>query len=538
MISFKDLKVGVKLGLGFGALLALAAALGVLAVVNMKVVQTGGEKLANAHVPEVRVASEVQRDSLRTMFSMRGYFFSKDKKYWDEGLKHLAEVRKDLADAKELYTAQAFLTKLKENAAAAQAGVDEYEREAKTSNEAVEALLRERQAMDGLAAEFVKNASDFLEDQNETMTRELAAGLSAEKIEERHVKLAMVTRIVALGSDCRIKNFKSQSTGDVDIAKAALPNFEQIDQLCDKLKAVTRQEENLRQIAAIRSSADGYGAAMKRIVDLGIKLRDLDTARNKAAEAVLEAAGVTAQAGMEQAQKIAAEAAESLSTASRVVIGGLVVAVVLGFVVAIVLTRLITGPLRKGVFFATKVAEGDLNQKLDVVQKDEVGVLAEAMRKMVAELKQKLGFAQGVLDGFVLPCSVFDTDNKATFINAHMMAALDREGDPQAHYGEVSGQFVYGDPGRETLTLKALREKRRLDAEVEYTTAKGNAKIFDVTSTPINDLDGNLLGVLATWFELTDIRAQQKKIEAQNQKIAAAAAAANTVSDQVASASE
>jgi methyl-accepting chemotaxis protein len=228
------------------------------------------------------------------------------------------------------------------------------------------------------------------------------------------------------------------------------------------------------------------------------------------------------------------------ATAQRDVLLGVGAAavVILVLVIMFVISRLVVRPLHEIEGFTAAIAKGDFKAQLGTAFRFEMKSLAENIRVMVAEIKNKLGFAQGVLDGFVLPCAVFDKDNKATFINSHMMAALDKDGDPKAHYGLTSGQFFYGEAGRETLTLKSLREKRRMDLEVEYTTAKGNAKIFNVTSTPISDLDGNLLGVLGTWFELTEIRAQQKKIEAQNRKIAEAAAAANTVSDQVASASE
>ena len=218
-------------------------------------------------------------------------------------------------------------------------------------------------------------------------------------------------------------------------------------------------------------------------------------------------------------------------------IGAVAVLVLVGAIM-LAISRLVVRPLREIEGFTSEIANGNFQARLGTHFKLEMKSLAENIRVMVAEIKNKLGFAQGVLDGFVLPCAVFDKDNKATFINSHMMEALDRDGDPKTHYGKTSGAFVYNDDSRETITLKALREKRRLDAEVEYVTHKGRTKIFDVTSTPVNDLDGNLLGVLATWFELTEIRAQQKQIEAQNQKIAQAAQAANTVSDQVASASE
>ena len=217
---------------------------------------------------------------------------------------------------------------------------------------------------------------------------------------------------------------------------------------------------------------------------------------------------------------------------------GAAAVLVLVAVVALLISRLLARPLHRIEAFTAAVAHGDFQAELGTGYRFEMRSLAENIRVMVLELKQKLGFAQGVLDGFVLPCAVFDMDNKATFINEHMMRALDKDGDPKALLGQTSGRIVYGDDARDTISLRALREKRALEQETPYTTARGARKIFDVTSTPINDLDGNLLGTLAVWVELTEIREQQARIQAQNKKIAEAAAAANTVSDQVASAAE
>lgn len=63
-------------------------------------------------------------------------------------------------------------------------------------------------------------------------------------------------------------------------------------------------------------------------------------------------------------------------------------AVILGILLAWVITYSIAKPIRMGVEFAEKVAAGDLTQKLDVEQKDEVGQLALALQKMIAKLSE------------------------------------------------------------------------------------------------------------------------------------------------------
>ncbi|WP_419778811.1 methyl-accepting chemotaxis protein [Maridesulfovibrio sp.] len=50
----------------------------------------------------------------------------------------------------------------------------------------------------------------------------------------------------------------------------------------------------------------------------------------------------------------------------------------------------IVAPVKKSVNFAEAVANGDFNQKLDINQADEIGVLAEALKKMVENLKKMI----------------------------------------------------------------------------------------------------------------------------------------------------
>lgn len=68
---------------------------------------------------------------------------------------------------------------------------------------------------------------------------------------------------------------------------------------------------------------------------------------------------------------------------------GMVAGVIFAFVIGIILTRSITSPLSKGVKFAQEIAMGDLQIKLDIYQKDELGILAEALRDMLKSLQYK-----------------------------------------------------------------------------------------------------------------------------------------------------
>ncbi|NLY40659.1 MAG: methyl-accepting chemotaxis protein [Desulfovibrionales bacterium] len=67
---------------------------------------------------------------------------------------------------------------------------------------------------------------------------------------------------------------------------------------------------------------------------------------------------------------------------------GLGIAILIALALGFFLTRAITIPVFKGVDFAKKIATGDLTATVDVHQKDELGILAQALRDMVARLRE------------------------------------------------------------------------------------------------------------------------------------------------------
>ncbi|MFP4330397.1 MAG: methyl-accepting chemotaxis protein [Spirochaetaceae bacterium] len=65
---------------------------------------------------------------------------------------------------------------------------------------------------------------------------------------------------------------------------------------------------------------------------------------------------------------------------------GMIVGVILAVALGLLLTRAITGPLKRGVEFAAELSKGNLGAELKVQQQDEVGRLADALRSMQDKL--------------------------------------------------------------------------------------------------------------------------------------------------------
>ncbi len=68
------------------------------------------------------------------------------------------------------------------------------------------------------------------------------------------------------------------------------------------------------------------------------------------------------------------------------------------FILLFLFARSITGPLKKGVSFSAKVAEGDLTAALEINRGDEIGKLADALRRMVERLSEVIANVRAAAD--------------------------------------------------------------------------------------------------------------------------------------------
>ncbi|WP_428567446.1 MAG: methyl-accepting chemotaxis protein [Solidesulfovibrio sp. DCME] len=217
-------------------------------------------------------------------------------------------------------------------------------------------------------------------------------------------------------------------------------------------------------------------------------------------------------------------------------IGGLALVLAVAGI-ALANRALVLTPLARVEAYVAKVASGDLRADLAGRFRFELAALAANLQRMVGELKTRLGFAQGVLDGIPAPCSVVGPDGRVLWINRQVLTLLELEATPESAKGQNTGQLFYGDASRETLSQKTIATRQNVSADIDFPTRSGRTLHLHVDSTPFYDMDGALLGCLVFWNDRTALIAQKNRIEAQNTLIAATAAKAADTSDRMATAS-
>ncbi len=195
-----------------------------------------------------------------------------------------------------------------------------------------------RKDMDENAGIYMENCDTFLDGQQEKLTRDML---------ERQKKINLVNDIIDLGNETRIGAFKSQALRSPKVMEEALSNFPKIDKKFEELRKITRSADDLKRIDGVTAAGNTYKNAMTDFLKNWLVLQDLGAKRGAAGEILINACKATADAGMTATDRIAKGAVASLSTASTLMIIGLVLAVVVGAGVAFFITRSITKPVNR-----------------------------------------------------------------------------------------------------------------------------------------------------------------------------------------------
>ena len=341
------MKLGTKIALGFGVLIVIALLLGGMAVFQMRAESGESDKLAFEYVPEVAVANDVERSSLLAMYAMRGYALSEEEAYLTEGRKRLGEVGAFLDQARALAEKAVHLEKLKGQVEVASAAVKEYAGLADQTVNENQAIAQNRLAMNKAAETYMANCNDFLQDQNNAMKKELREGADPASLEERLLKINLVNDITDLANAVRLSAWKSQAVSDPKIIQDALLQFDLMNKKFDELTAITRDAVNLKQIESAKAEGQAYKQAIGDLAGNMLDLQRINKQSGEAADRFLAAAQTISAAGIENTSNIATNAASSLSSASTMMIVGLLVALVAGCLLAFFITRSITGPVRR-----------------------------------------------------------------------------------------------------------------------------------------------------------------------------------------------
>ncbi|GGM99172.1 methyl-accepting chemotaxis protein [Shewanella xiamenensis] len=164
--------------------------------------------------------------------------------------------------------------------------------------------------------------------------------------------------------------------------------------------------------------------------------------------------------------------ADAEAQAKEVVLGTLIVALVVGPLLAWLISGQIVGPLKQTLVTARKIAEGDLSSTIHSERQDEMGELLRAMDEMNSTLRQML---TQIGDSVVQLASSAEVLSSVTVQNSVGMQNQRSETDQVATaINEMAATVQEVSTSAENVALAAK--------EADHTTAVGNKKVIEAVS--------------------------------------------------------
>ncbi|NJB67708.1 methyl-accepting chemotaxis protein [Desulfobaculum xiamenense] len=160
--------------------------------------------------------------------------------------------------------------------------------------------------------------------------------------------------------------------------------------ILEGLRKMQARMDNPRDVAMVEgviAAVQKYHAAFTEYDAIMAKQKQAEDSMVLAAR---EARGVCIEARKDQEGKMS----EEINSSNMMIFTGAGIAGAIGILAALIITRAITGPIRQGVSFAQSIADGDLGAKIELDQRDEIGMLAGALRNMVRRLSDVVGEVQ------------------------------------------------------------------------------------------------------------------------------------------------
>jgi methyl-accepting chemotaxis protein len=178
------------------------------------------------------------------------------------------------------------------------------------------------------------------------------------------------------------------------IIQAIDANTKRINELQEQYQAVDLSPYQKEQFAALQKELPAYRQTRSDIIKLATSGKqkeafDLFEASKPVFAKSLSIRAELAKFNVKSSDELHLQGAAVAATASRMIVGVTILAILLSGVLGLMLARAISAPLKRMVAAVETVANGDVTEKpRTFVSRDELGLLADAIVKMRGQLRQ------------------------------------------------------------------------------------------------------------------------------------------------------
>lgn len=390
----KNIKIGIRLALGFGLVVLLSGVLGIMSLLEVDEIGEGAEVLVNAYAPTINTAGDIERTTHELIQDITVYSFTGEETSLSTAQKALAQLntlqktmRQQLNQSSQLSDFAANTDRLGEK-------LKEYESLLEQTQTLTRSLATLRRELAARGNTFQEKIGGYLQRIALLIEQDFTMSSNEENLKRLFEATQLGNQLLSTYLEVRISNTLSQVMRDPKIADTGFAKFSSMLSMLDRSQQLTFLPENQKTLAELRTLVIDYKEDFHKLMDAWNKLEKIAGNRRQTGLEILQFVQAMTDTGMEAITSNAEYAMNMTESSKNHLFYGVLFSILLGTGISIYLTQGIKAPLRESVAFAQALAAGDLNKPLSIDQKDELGILAKALRVMVDTLKQRIGEAQ------------------------------------------------------------------------------------------------------------------------------------------------
>ncbi|MBN1769409.1 MAG: MCP four helix bundle domain-containing protein [Prolixibacteraceae bacterium] len=341
--KWNDMKIGAKIGTGFGMLIILAAIIGVIAIFNMKEIQFETEKLANESLPSVNESVRADKQWRDVMLYIQTYDHLRNPYY-------LARSKENIERFTHSLNA---LINLAEQSGKSTMNVEKLDE--------IKASLLEYQSLvsqyESLVLENESNIDNF--------TSQLA------DLQKSAGGTIVINQLNA-ASFYLLNAINNRKPHDIGLASSYIEKA--------KANAYTLGGTATTKARSAVESAESLIEGYK-------KARVIELKRNEVEDLMKVDVMALADVGVDQITEMTENTNDIIVESRIFLVLIMVVLLVIGLILGYFISSSITRSIKMGLQIAQNISNGVLHRQREVSRKDEIGELMTALNRMNNQLK-------------------------------------------------------------------------------------------------------------------------------------------------------
>ncbi|MDR1873997.1 MAG: methyl-accepting chemotaxis protein [Synergistaceae bacterium] len=402
---WRNFRLSFKLLLGFGLLLFVFLIAIAVTWENMSNVREGSEFLNTEVVPALALSSGLERNLYELFLAVRLMQFKEDDETISAAQTAMATVQKTLADIAALGAAA---PRLRSPQYVRETLVPHYKTYVEFTEKAIAGIKKKREIYSTML-EAGRNMS-AIADRIVTMLynsgKEDAQTRDTEKIVARLDLLRVGQDISNTVMNLRRAIQNAVANDDTRAMTATLDLITTLDKNIQTLNPLADTPEKKRVLDEMNETAQKYQAALQAFVAIFTEVIGYNASRVPVFISLNGDGTYSSGLAMERIRNVSQEAVSNLNSAIFLMIVCAGIAVVLGILIAIFISRSIAKPLNTIVGLAKRAGDGDLTIEygdFGYEGRDELGTLALALSNMIAAqektMQQVVAVAENLSSG-------------------------------------------------------------------------------------------------------------------------------------------